>query len=108
MVSNMNKKRLEIDITINEETNIFNEFNNEQLSEELSNYIYSNCKGNSIEKNITINIIHKHKLDEEEKQKIIDAIRSNFGIDIRENNIRLKYEIITFSICLKELQKWKK
>lgn len=94
MVSNMNKKRLEINITINEETNIFNKFNNEQLSEDLSDYIYSNCKGNSINKNITINIIHKHKLKNEEKHKIIDAIRANYGMDIRENNMKIKYEII--------------
>lgn len=91
----MDKKRLEIDITLSKDTGIFNEFNSNQLSEDLSNYIYYSCKGYSIGKNITINIFHDYEISDKDKQKIIDAIRSNFGIDIRENNIKFRYEITT-------------
>ncbi len=96
----MNKKRLEIDITLNKNTNVFNEFNSNQLSEELSNYIYSSCKGYSTSKNITINIFHDYEIKDDEKHKIIDAIRANYGIDIRENNIKFRYEITTEIILI--------
>jgi len=89
----MNKEKLNINITIDKETQIFNPYNNEQLSDELSNYIYSCCKGTETNQNITINIIHNHKLEEKEKQKIIDGIRSNFGIDIKENILQFKYDL---------------
>lgn len=91
----MDKKRLEINITLNKDTAIFNEFNSNQLSDDLSNYIYSSCKGYSTNKNITINIFHNYEITDNEKHKIIDAIRSNYGIDIRENNIKFRYEITT-------------
>lgn len=88
------KKRLEINITINEKTKIYNNFNNEQLSDELSNYIYNQCKGSSIKTNINININHNYDISDNEKTKIIDAIRSNYGIDIKENLLTIKYEHI--------------
>ena len=89
----MKKEKLNINITINKETQIFNPYNNEQLSDELSNYIYSSCKGTPTKKNIKINIIHNYEIKEEEKQEIIDAIRSNFGIDIKENILHFKYDL---------------
>lgn len=89
----MNKEKINIDITLNKATQIFNPYNKEQLSDELSNYIYNSCKGSSNSKNIKINIHHNHEINNEEKTKIIDAIRSNFGIDIKENILHIKYEL---------------
>lgn len=89
----MKKEKLNIDITLEKNTQIFNPFNKEQLSNELSNYIYNCCKGTTIKKNIKINIIHNYEINEKEKQEIIDAIRSNFGIDIQENILQIQYEI---------------
>lgn len=89
----MNKQTL-INITLTEETEIFNPFNNEQLSDGLSNYIYSQCKGTNAKNNIVINISHDFSLSNEEKKIIVDAIRANFGIDIKENILRLKYEFL--------------
>lgn len=95
----MKKEKIKIDITLSKETQIFNQYSKEQLSDELSNYIYNQCKGNSSKKNIKINIYPERKIDEEEQKQIIDAIRSNYGIDIKENMLRLKYDIL-FEIIL--------
>lgn len=89
----MNKEKININITINKDTQIFNPYNKEQLSDELSKYIYDSCKGNPSKKNIKINILHNHDINEEEKKEIVDAIRSNFGIDIKENILHIKYEL---------------
>ena len=89
----MKKEKLNINITLDKNTQVFNPYNKEQLSDELSNYIYNSCKGTPSKKNIKINIIHKHEIKEEEKKEIIDAIRSNFGIDIQENILQIQYEL---------------
>lgn len=89
----MKKQKLNINITLDKNTQVFNPYNKEQLSDELSNYIYSCCKGTPTKKNIKINILHNHKLEDEEKKEIIDAIRSNFGIDIQENLLQIQYEL---------------
>ena len=89
----MKKEKLNINITLDKDTQVFNPYNKEQLSDELSNYIYSSCKGSSSKKNIKINILHNHNIKEEEKKEIIDAIRSNFGIDIKENILHIQYEL---------------
>lgn len=89
----MRKEKININITLDKNTEIFNPYNKEQLSDNLSNYIYNNCKGSSNNKNIKINILHSHNLNEEEKKEIIDAIRSNFGTDIKENILHIQYEL---------------
>lgn len=88
------KNKLQINITIKNETEIFEQYNENQLSENFNNYIYNQCKGSKINTNMEINIYSK-KLTEIEKKKIINAIRSSFGLDIKENTIKLKYELIT-------------
>ena len=85
----MKKEKLNINITINKETQLYNPYNKEQLSDELSNYIYSSCKGTPTKKNIKINILHNHKLEDEEKREITDAIR----IDIKENLLNIQYDL---------------
>lgn len=89
----MNREKLNINITLDKDTEIFNPYNKNQLSDELNNYIYNSCKGNQNNRNIKINIFHSHSINEEEKTKIINAIRSNFGIDIKENILHIKYEL---------------
>ena len=88
------KKRLEINIEINEDSKIYNEYNSTQLSDELNNYIYNQCKGTKVKTNINININHCNKLNDDEKEKIIDAIRSSYGLQIKENLLNLKDEHI--------------
>lgn len=96
----MKKEKIEINVTINKETEIFNPYNKEQISDELSNYIYNQCKGSPINKNIKIKINHNFEIKENEKKEIIDAIRSNFGIDIKENILYLKYHFAIETILI--------
>lgn len=86
------KKKLEIEISLSENSQIYNEFNDNQLSDELSNYIYNQCKGKPVRKNIVLNINHKFKMNEEDKIKLINSIRENYGIDIKENLLKLGFE----------------
>lgn len=88
------KKKLQIDITLKSNSHIYNEFNNKQLSENLSNYIYNQCKGSPIKTNIVLNIYYNFDMSNEEKNKIVDAIRENYGLDIKENILKIKYEHI--------------
>ena len=90
----MKKEKLTINITLDKGTSVFNPYNNEQLSDDLSCYIYSQCKGYSSNRNIKINILHSHNLSDNEKHMIIDAIRSNFGVDIRENILNIRFRLI--------------
>ena len=87
----MNNKEININITVDNLDDITNKFNNTTLSDELSDYIYNECKGNSLRENIKINIHTSKQFTDEEKEKIVDMIRSNYGIDIKENMLYIKY-----------------
>ena len=87
-----NKKTIKIEIELNEKSKIYNEFNNNQLSDELSNYIFNQCKGISNISDIELNINHNFKMTDDEQIKLVDAIRANYGIDVKENLIRIKQE----------------
>ena len=39
-------------------------------------------------------------MEKEEKQKLVNEIRENYGLDIKENLIKLKYEVIKQVIML--------
>jgi len=88
----MNMK--EIKVTINEKTQLYNQFNNSQLSDELSQYLYNQCRGLSVKTDFKIIINHNFFMNDEEKKKLVDEIRENYGIDIKENLISLKMERI--------------
>ncbi len=87
----MKNKNIDINIAIDNLDDITNKFNNTKLSDELSNYIYSECKGNSLKENIKINIHTSKQFTDDEKEIIVDMIRSNYGIDIKENMLYIKY-----------------
>ena len=89
-----NKETIKIEIELNDQERIYNEFNKNQLSDNLSNFIYSQCKGISNKQNIELVINHNFKMNEEEKIKLVDAIRANYGIDVKENLLKIKQEHI--------------
>lgn len=88
------KNKLNIEIEITENTEIYSSYNSKQLSEQLSNHIYNQCKGESSKKNMVLNINHSFKMNDDEKTKLVDAIRANYGIDIKENLLKIRYEHI--------------
>ena len=89
----MNKTK-EIKIMINKESKLYNEFNNSKLSNELSSYILEQSKGISLKNNITLNVYLNFRINEEEKEKLVNEIRENYGLDVRENLLKLKYNIL--------------
>lgn len=89
-----NKNNIKINIILSSDTDIYNQYNQELLSDDLSNYIYNQCRGKSHKKDITLNIYHDFIMKEEDKNKLRDAIRSNYGIDVKENLLKIKYEHI--------------
>lgn len=88
------KLKKEIEIILNEESNIYNPYNNKQLANELHEYIYSQVKGIPLNTDIKIKIQHNFDLDDKEKDKLVDKIREDFGVDVQENLINLKIERI--------------
>ena len=86
----MNKKE-EILIVINENSKLYNQFNNSKLSDEMREYICNQLKGISLKSNIDISIYHNFDMSDYEK-KLVNEIRECFGLDIRGNIITKKTE----------------
>ena len=86
------KKTKTINIMINKNSNIYNEFNNSKLSNELSAYIYEQFKGIPLNSNVEFNVQSTYKMTNLEKKKLVNEIREYFGLGIRENQLYLKLE----------------
>jgi len=76
-----------INIMINKNSNLYNEFNNNQLSNELSQYIYNQFKGLPLNSNVSLLVQHNYKMSDLEKKKLVDEIRKHFGLSIKENHV---------------------
>lgn len=74
-----------IEIYLQNKEDYKNPFNENKLSEELSNYILEECKGLSYNCKIELDIKTKFKMSSEERIKLISMLRSKFGLDVREN-----------------------
>ena len=94
----MNEKN-EIIVIVNENSQLYNQFNNSQLSDELREYIYSQVKGIPIKSDIFISIYYNYDMSEYEKKKLVKEIRESFGLDIRENYISNKFESYKRTAC---------
>lgn len=83
-----------IKIYIKKKEDYVSKFNDEILSNELSSYIIEECKSFPLKSNIRIEIISEYEMDYLEKDKLVDMIRSNFGIEISEMLFRRQRNII--------------
>lgn len=94
--------KVEISVFISEQKDIVNKFNDDTLSNELSNYIYEECEGYPINSEFQINIETAFPLTDKQKNIIVDLIHANYGILVRENLIYQKkkknLEILLFII----------
>lgn len=95
----MNEKS-EIIVIVNENSQLYNQFNNSQLSDELREYIYSQVKGVSIKSDIFISIYYNYDMSDYEKKKLVKEIRESFGLDIRENSVAKKAESYKRTVLL--------
>ena len=93
-------KKPVIEINLHSKEDYKNPFNENKLSNELSEYILEECKGFPYNCELELNIKTKFKLNSEERIKLISMIRSNFGLDVRENlifmNNLIKKDIFLF------------
>lgn len=88
------KKELNIKITLDSEDDYRNPFNKGKLSTELSNYIYEECKGEPLNTDILIAIVPSFEMTKKEKEELIDMIRKNYGIDVKEDLLFLERSFI--------------
>lgn len=88
-------------INLNSREDYQNNYNEKILSYNLSNYILEELKGINPKEKIEFVITSKFKLNEKEKDEIVDMIRKNFGADIGEIiNLVEKQRVINYSILV--------
>ena len=85
-------KTKQINIMITKESQLYNQFNDSQLSDELSIYILEQFRGIPIKSDVVLNICPNYKMTKTEKRKLVNEIRENYGLDIRENLLLLKFQ----------------
>ena len=81
-----------INIMITKESPLYNQFNDSQLSDELSNYILEQFRGTPFKTEVILNICSNYKMTKSEKRKLVNEIRENYGLGIRENLLMLKFQ----------------
>jgi len=77
-----------------------NKFNDKRISKELNDYILEECKALDLKDNIEIQINTNFEMKEEEKDKLVDMVRENYGLDIHDIEILLKKLYILNSIMI--------
>jgi hypothetical protein len=73
-----------IEVDVKSKDIAFNIFNENQISDDMGNYIFNNSKKSGINSKLIINIDNKVEFNKEEQERIVDAIREYFGLLIRE------------------------
>lgn len=90
----LNKEIKYIGITLDNMDDASSIYNDDILNEELSDYILKQAMGIFPKQKVIIKIKPLFEINQSEKEKLVDMIRKNYGIDIRESLIRKKYELI--------------
>lgn len=70
-----------IKIVVDDLEEIFNRFDTGDISDELANYIEKRCS--RVKNKMIIKIITSEQLNELEKDRVVSAIRSHYGLEIR-------------------------
>lgn len=90
-----------INIYLKDSNDYKNQYNEEILSYELSNYILEELKGIDTKQKIEFNVFTAFEISEQEKNILVDMIRNNFGADISEiMNIAKKQRMIDYLILI--------
>ena len=80
-----------IEISFDEKDDYINQFNENKLSNYLSNYILDECKGKSLANRITLNVKVNFKMSSKEKEEYKKMIHENYKSDLSEYMLILKY-----------------
>ncbi len=89
------KKRLKkIKVILEEESELFNKFDNDELSKELGEYIFQEYENVKDSDSVVIEFYTSFKLDESKEEDIIKLIRHYFKKQIEESNSYYKFDNI--------------
>ena len=80
-----------IEISFDEKDDYINQFNENKLSNDLSNYILDECRGKSLANRITLNVKVNFKMSSKEKEEFKKVIHENYKSDLSEYMLILKY-----------------
>jgi len=93
-----------IEINIKNIEEITEKYNNNELSDDIANYIFSHSMAIPVNQNPEINIRTNFELIEEEKNNIADMIHRHFGLEVQKSIIistyKRNYQILLFLIGL--------
>ena len=84
----------EIKVYINDYDSLFNVFDKNDISEELAIYIENRCSRLK-NKEMVIKFISNKTISDKDKDKLLDALRSHFGLEIKYNLIESKRRNLT-------------
>lgn len=73
-----------INITLNSKSDYLSKYNDKRISRELNDYILEECKSINLDNNLEIHVKTNFEMSDIEKNDLVDMIRENYGIDIRE------------------------
>lgn len=79
-----------IEVTLTKKEDYLNKYNNKRISKELNDYILEECKAIDLKNNIELQINTKFKMEEKEKNHLVDMIRETYGLDISDVEELLK------------------
>ena len=74
----------EILVNLNKKRDFYNKFSNVKINDKLSEYIYNESLEGDYKNKVIINISCREKITDEEKQNMIDIIRRNYGIQVKD------------------------
>lgn len=69
-----------VNVKVDDINDLFNKFDDEDISDELACYIENRCS-RTIKNEMMIKVFTKEELSDEMKDKIVTAIRSHYGIE---------------------------
>lgn len=74
----------EVEVYLKDITSFYSKYGKDKLNQELYDYICNECYGEYYKNNIKINIYTEKELSDEEKRKMMDIIRSTFGLRVQD------------------------
>ena len=74
----------EILVNLNKKRDFYNKFSNLKINDKLNDYIYNESLEGDYKNKVIINISCREKITDEEKQNMIDIIRRNYGIQVKD------------------------
>lgn len=86
----MNKETV-IEISFDEKDDYINQFNENKLSNNLSNYILDECRGKSLDNRITLNVKVNFKISSKEKEEFVKMVHENYKSDLEEYMLILRH-----------------